>query len=1360
MQMLSIKSIKYLFAILLVFGLGLIGYAQNRLVFNHLVVENGLSPNSVLSIVKDSQGFMWFGTKYGLNRYDGREIKVFKNSPQHKNSIASNDFVKALTLDNDKVLWVGSLWGLDKFNPESESFTHSVTGVDRANCIYKDREGVLWLGSNNGLTYSTDKNNKVFRAFNLGLKVPYQVQAIFQDHINRIWVGTTVGLVRLTKVKGRYHILFFNHSKDVNSISGNFITTVTEDQKKRLWVGTKYDGISLYEENKNSFKRFLHSDNSSNSLVNDHVRKILVDRWGKLWIGTQEGLSIINPETEKFENYVHDSADPSSLSQNSIHDIYEDNCGSVWIGTYFGGLDVVHTIVTPFEVYQDNKYKSSISSNIISTIVEDGKHNLWIGTEAGGLNYFNRETNTFKAYKNTLKDGASLSSNLVKSILIDKSQRVWIGTALGGINLFRPEKNDFVHYRSREFDKNSLSSDEVNCVFEDSEGKFWVGTQLGLDRFYPETGLFKPVNLKSISNTDKQVAIVFEDSKHNIWLGTRHSIKFRPKGSSNYVTFIGGSTPGLANSYANCFFEDKQGTIWIGTYHGGLSAYDPIKKTFRTYAAKEGLAEDNILAILEDDRGFLWLSSENGLIKFDKHRITFKVYNNSDGLPGNVFNNASSLRDSKGQMFFGGYNGLVSFYPDQIRENHFSPRVVFTSLKLFNENVQLDAEDGLLKKAMSLTKEITFSSKQNVFTIEFAALNYVKPKKNRYKYKLEGFDKNWSEGAIPSATYTNLPSGRYTFLVKGSNNDGLWNETPIKIEIRVLPPIWRTWWAYFLYAIAGGVLFYFILRFTRRQQRLESELYFEHLNNERQQELYQMKLDFFTRISHEIRTPLTLIFAPLEKLIKLTKENNMVNYQLYGIKRNTDRLLRLISELLDFRKIETGNAKLQVSENDLVAFCRSIYNSYEGLAEIKNIAYSFSCKEEQIYTWFDISQMEKVFYNILSNAFKYTPDGGKISFSIDKETEGVKVVIADTGIGIPLEVQDKIFTNFYQVNSGSATIEGWGIGLALVKNIVDLHSGEITVSSTPSSSVVNGNTALSVTLLLGKAHFKPDELLAEEMVIQAEASIPEIMVWNENSPLDKIIEEKKYTIQVVEDNDELRGFIVQSLQSTYHVLESLNGLEGWKKAIEHIPDLIVSDVTMPELNGLEFCSRLKAEESTNHIPVIMLTAMASHLHQVDGLEAGADIYITKPFSIQVLELSIRNLLQGRESLKEKYIKQIMLSPRKLESVSPDEKFLNKLMLLIEENMEDSEFNVSSLVENIGMSQTVLYKKIKALTGLSILDFTKSQRLKRAAQLLAEQNLSIAEVAYTVGFNDRKYFSKEFRKQFGVAPSEYNKKINE
>lgn len=1356
MQMLSVKSIKYFFAVFFVCGTGLLGFSQNRLVFNHLIVEDGLSPNSVLSIVKDSQGFMWFGTKYGLNRYDGREIKVFKNSPQHKNSIASNDFVKALTLDNDKVLWVGSLWGLDKFNPESESFTHSVTGVDRANCIYKDREGVLWLGSNNGLTYSTDKNNKVFRKFNLGLKIPYQVQAIFQDHLNRIWIGTTAGLVRLMKVKGRYQSHFFTHTGNVNTISGNLITTITEDKKGRLWIGTKYDGINLYEENKNSFKRYFHSENSPRSLVNDHVRKILVDRRGKLWIGTQEGLSILDPETEKFENYVHDSANPSSLSQNSIHDIYEDNCGSVWIGTYFGGLDVVHTIVTPFEVYQDNKYKSSISSNIISTIVEDGKHNLWIGTEAGGLNYFNRETNTFKAYKNTLKDGSSLSSNLVKSILIDKAQRVWIGTALGGINLFRPDKNDFVHYRNREFDNHSLSSDEVNCVFEDSEGRFWVGTQLGLDRFYPETGQFNVVDIKSINNIDKQVAILFEDSKHNMWIGTRHSIKYRPKGSNSYVTFVGGSTSGLANSYANCFFEDKQGTIWIGTYHGGLSAYHPLKKTFSTFTEKDGLPGDNILAILEDDKGFLWLSSENGLVKFDKQRITFKVYNTSDGLPGNVFNNTSSLKDSKGQMFFGSYNGLISFYPDHIKENDFSPSVVFTSLKLFNQPVQINEEDGLLKRAMSLTKEITFTSQQNVFTIEFAALNYIKPRKNRYKYKLEGFDKNWNEGVNPSATYTNLPAGKYTFLVKGSNNDGLWNETPAKLEIHILPPIWRTWWAYSLYFIAGSFLFYFILRFTRRQQRLESELYFEHLNNERQQELYQMKLDFFTRISHEIRTPLTLIFAPLEKLIKLTRENHMVNHQLYGIKRNTDRLLRLISELLDFRKIETGNAKLQVSENELVAFCRSIYNSYEGLAEIKNIAYSFTCEEEQIYTWFDIGQMEKVFYNILSNAFKYTPDGGKISFTIISETERVKVVIADTGIGIALEVQDKIFTNFYQVNSGPATVEGWGIGLALVKNIVDLHRGEINVSSTQASNGGNGNTALSVSLSLGNTHFTPDELLTEDIVMQPEAHLPELLVWNENGPDDVIIPEKKYTIQVVEDNDELRGFIVQSLQSTYHILESLNGLEGWIKAIEHIPDLIVSDVTMPELNGLEFCSRLKADESTNHIPVIMLTAMASHLHQVDGLEAGADVYITKPFSIQVLELSIRNLLQGRESLREKYVRQIMLTPRKLECESPDEKFLNKLMSLIEQNMEDPEFNVSSLVENIGMSQTVLYKKIKVLTDLSIADFIKSQRLKRAAQLLTEHNLNIAEVAYAVGFNDRKYFSKEFRKQFGVSPSEYDK----
>jgi ligand-binding sensor domain-containing protein/signal transduction histidine kinase/DNA-binding response OmpR family regulator len=1362
----------FLITILLLW-LGNAAFAQ--LSFDHLSVTNGLSQSTVLSICKDSRGYMWFGTRDCLNRYDGKGVKIYRTDPDDPSTISAEDYIYALLEDKQDNLWIGTQNGLNRYIPEKDAFER--IPYDPKNpksisdkivlSILADSKGRVWFGTNNGLSMLDRSDSREFKKF-------YQkdgiagnaVYTVFEDSQGNIWVGTTEGLTKMALKNGQYVFTTFRHNAaDPNSISGNSIKAIAEDQQGRIWIGSETDGLNRYVPATGSFVHFKYSPLAADGLSNDIIRKIMVAKNGSLWIATMNGLNILDPNSLRFTVYRHDSDSRKSLSDNSIKEIYEDEQGSVWIGTMFGGVNVAHRNTIPFTVYKYSKYRNSISSDIISVIAADAQGNLWIGTEGQGLNYLDVKTGLFRKYINDPRDPGSLSNNTIKAIFKDRKNRIWVGLYQGGLELFIPATGKFKHYPHDPRNPNSVSYGYVSSIAEDDQGHLLIGTSSrGLNILDPESGTFTLINdlpTKGLKLSSSYIRFAYQDSKRNVWVGTPKGLNLLTPGAAQFTVFFKGSSKdSLQSNQLSCIREDHRGQIWIGSLRGGLSLYQPKTRSFTTYTMANGMASDNIIDLLEDNEGNLWISTDRGLTKFDIKRKSFKNYNITDGLPANEFNINSAYKDKSGNLFFGSYNGLVSFMPRDIKENTLLPKTVFSGLKLFNKPVAINGPDKLLKADISFTKSITFSADQNIFTIDFLALNYIQPQRNQYAYKLDGFEKDWNYVKIPSATYTNLPAGKYQFLVKGSNNDGLWNETPASLEIRILPPLWQTWWAYLLYFIAAGALLYFALRFTLRQQKLESELFYEHLNNERQQELYQMKLDFFTRISHEIRTPLTLIFAPLEKLIQLTKENRMVNQQVLGIKRNTDRLLRLISELLDFRKIESGNVSLQVSENDLVAFCRNIYNAYQGLAEVKNITYRFNSPEEQLLVYFDISQMEKVFFNILSNAFKYTPDGAEISFDISKENDRVKVVITDTGIGIPADVQAKIFTNFYQVKPDTLAAEGWGIGLALVKNIVDLHKGEIVVESEPAVEGRNGKTRLMVVLPLGKAHFSAEELVGADALIKTVTDIPEIIAEMPAEETGQEREsEKKYTVQIVEDNDELRGFIVQSLQNTYHLIESVNGLQGWEAAIENVPDIIVSDVTMPELDGLELCLRLKQEERTNHIPVIMLTAMASHLHQVSGLEAGADVYITKPFSIQVLELSIRNLLQGREDLKRKYMQQIMLHPRKLDLVSPDEKFLNKLMQLVEDKMEDPDFNVGSLVADIGMSQTVLYKKIKALTGLSITDFIKSQRLKQAAQLLADHKLNISEVAYSVGFNDRKYFSKEFRKQFGVAPSDYHQKTD-
>ncbi len=1312
---------------------------------------------------------MWFGTRDGLNRYDGRKVKVYKTDENDPASISGNDYIYAIHEDKEKNLWIGTQNGLNRYIPESDSFERIPFSPSNKSSISDlivltisaGNNGRLWFGTNNGLSLLKNSSSRDFQKFYSkdGLAGD-AVYAVLEDSKGNVWVGTTTGLTMMRPKGDQYIFKSFNHSAtDAGSISANSVKTITEDRRGNIWIGTETDGVNLFIPQTQSFRRFIFNPLQENGLSNNNIRKIIIDKTGDLWIATMNGLNIMDAETGKIKVYKHDSDNNKSLSDNSIKDIYQDNHGSVWVGTMFGGVNVTHLNTIPFAVEKHSKYRNSISSDIISVITADNQGNLWIGTEGQGLNYYNVKNKTYKHFINDPLDAHSLSSNTVKSVFKDRKGQMWIGLFQGGLEQFIPSTGKFKHYRPDPKNPNAISYGYVSSITEDKNGFLWVGTSYkGLNQFDPEKRIFKVYNDQPSSTlklSSSYIRVVYSDSKNNLWVGTANGLNLigPDRKQVRYFFKKKDSKTNLQSNHINSIKEDSKGNIWIGSYHGGLSLYQPKASSFVTYNTTHGIASDNIIDILEDKEGYLWISTDRGLSKFDVKKKVFKNYTTRDGLPANEFNYQSAYKDKNGKLYFGSYNGLVSFTPQEIEENTNIPKVVFSDLKLFNIHVPINGPDELLTKDISLTEEITFKASQNIFTIEFLALNYIKPERNRFAYKLEGFEKDWNYVSTPSATYTNLPPGTYDLLVKASNNDGLWNNNPAKLAIRILPPLWKTWWAYWLYFIIISTTLYFVIRFFRRQARLETELYYEHLNNENLQELYQTKLDFFTRISHEIRTPLTLIAAPLENLIQYTAGNNMVNKQLSQIKNNTDRLLRLISELLDFRKIESGNMKVMVAEQNLVSFCKEIFESFKVIASQKNIEYNFNSERGVIPAYFDSSQLEKVFYNILSNAFKYTADGGEISFHIKDEGDYIHISITDNGIGIPEEDQEKIFTNFYQVNSSSAKKEGWGIGLALAKNIIEQHYGDISISSTLHGKDTAGSTSFNVTLNKGKSFFN------EEQVVEGPKVNEALKVNILPEEVEETIKEeetisKEYVILIVEDNEELRAFIRESLAKRYDILESDNGVGGWEIAKEQIPDIIISDVTMPGMDGMELCAKLKNDESTSHIPVIMLTALAASMHQISGLEAGADIYLTKPFSIQVLELSVKNVIASREALKEKFSKQVMLMPRRVEIQSPDEKFLNKLMQLVADHMEDPDFNVTALVTYIGMSQTVLYKKIKALTDMSITDFIKSQRLKRAAQLLQENKMNISEVAYSVGFNDRKYFSKEFKKQFGKAPTEY------
>nr|WP_294877194.1 hybrid sensor histidine kinase/response regulator transcription factor [uncultured Pedobacter sp.] len=1330
---------------------------KNNISFNHLTVEDGLSQSSVLSIAQDSMGFMWFGTKDGLNKFNTQRFEVFKHDKNNNTSLSSSQNINYLLTDRKGNLWVATQKGLNLYLPKSNSFKRFLHDPKDKNSIsdniirnlFEDKKGNIWVGTDNGLNklIGPDKFQRFYNSNVKGQGLAHSlIKAIYQDHNNVLWIATLKGLTSMKEEKGKYVFQsYFHDPSNSASLINNDLSAIFEDQYHNLWIGTHNNGLELMDRATGTFKHYSAKSEQSNGLSSNVIRKIKADKDGKLWISTLNGIDIFDVKTGKFTVLNHIPNDPLTLNQNSTYDILKDAAGSMWVGTYYGGVNVYHANSTPFREYKTSLGGNGISSNVISAIVEDESHNLWIGTEAEGLNYYNRTTGKFKAVKNQIGNPNSLSSNLVKAISIDKKGRVWVATYEGNLDVYLPSSGTFKHYKPNSADPHALNSNRIVCLLHDSQGRLWVGTRAQGVFLYNETKDNFSVLSSPVYNQElKFVRTFFEDAAKNIWIATNSGI-YIASANSNQIKEFKSKSSDFKFDDINFIKEDSKGNIWIGSYESGLIKYDKNRDTSR-FTVNDGLPSNNTVGFLEDSKGNLWISTSNGLSKFDGK--VFKNYTVDDGLPGNVFNYNSSFKDSKNEMFFGGYNGMVSFFPDEIRDNKKIPKAIFTRLRLFNKPVNINDKTGLLTQNIGLTKELTFSYNQNIFTIDFAILNYIKSEKNRYAYQLKGFEKGWNYVATPQATFTNLPAGRYVLLIKGANNDGVWTNKPEEMIINVNPPYWKTWWAYLIYILFLSGLIFLVLRFLWIRTLLRKE-----------HEIYQMKLDFFTNVSHEIRTPLTLIVGPLEHLVNETKESPALNRRLLTVKKNAGRLTRLVNELMDFRKAESGNMELNVAPGNIVSFAKEIYISFTYVALKNHIDYRFNCDEDIIEVYFDSEQLEKVLFNLLSNAFKFTPDHGVIRLDIVKTNDNyVEIRVADNGKGIPEESRNKIFTNFYQVRDHRSGNTGTGIGLALAEKISRLHHGRLSLVNNDELKDEDVHTCFSLRLKLGKEHFKKDELIEQYISIENPIlyqQVSEIEPVKNYEPAEKT--EDGITVLIVEDNVEVRSFIAQSLKQSYQVIEANNGEEGVKIAIEKIPDIIVSDVMMPVMDGLELCRTLKTDPRTSHIPIILLTARSGNIHEINGLKTGAEAYITKPFSINSLQLNIYNLLTLQANMRRKFSQQITLQPTNILIESADEEFLNKIMGLIEANFNNEDFSVNTLAAEVGMSTPILYKKIKALTDLTVNNFIKSVRLKRAAQLLKHDVYTVYEVAYMVGFSDSKYFSKEFAKQFGQTPSEYSLK---
>jgi len=1380
----SFHAIRELFIVsLLLFFCSLSAYNQNNnYSFDHLTVEEGLSQSTVLAITQDTKGFIWIATRDGLNRYDSHNIKVYRNNFDDPSSITSNA-VSSLLIDCKGQLWIGTDKGICIYNPDKDNFKHIVNVSGKFSslsnndifAIYEDRDKNIWVGTRNGLNLLVGGDtSKIIRIYHnpkiKGSLADSYARTIFQDKKGDIWVGTIKGLSQFkAKRQNEYTITNYLYAENnPNTISDNWINSIGEVDNETLWIGTEKGGLNIFDRKNNIFYSSRNKAKNPQyqsiiSKVGQQIRIIKKDNNGQYWIGAIGGLYVYDPLNRQIHEYYTNSDNPSSLSDNSIRSIFIDRDGSYWIGTYYGGVNIFNQMSKQFDHFKQPGKNSPLLFKIASALYEDFEHNLWFCIEGEGIIHWNPQKNTYETYKHKAEDPTSISNDNVKCIYPDGHEGLWIGT-FNGLNYFSFKTKKFTQYHAEAGNPNSIPSGRVYDIKSDVEGVFWIATNGG--GLYSYNKLTKKIETFHVS--EKNINTLYSDyltclsfdSRGRLWIGSSTGLNIKyPNGRITQFKATSNSKETVDGKFVLFVYEDHLKRIWAGTRGGGLFLFNEKSSDFQNFTTENGLPGNNIFGMLEDEHGFLWLSTENGISKFDPGKNKFLNYNKNDGVICKEFNYNSYLKDHSGNMYFGGYNGIVIFDPDNIRTNTAVPTMVFTKLKLFNNSSKTEPKNRLSEQSITTAKSVTIKSFQNVFTIEFSLLNFINPEKNQYEYKLEGFEENWKKASTPEATYMNLAPGKYTFLVKGCNNDGIWNETPIAITIRVLPPLWKTWWAYIIYILILFFISAFFVRFTRVRLKLEQELYLEHLENTKQNELHQSKLRFFTNISHEIRTPLTLIISPLENLIANWEGEVEIKKRLLSINNNARRLLRLINQLLDFRKQETGNIHLKVTEANIVKFTDEIIQSFKEYAILKKIELYFHSANSEINAYFDRSELEKVFYNLLTNAFKFVPEkDGRVDVWIKSDNKWVTFIIEDNGKGISREHLDKIFDRFYQVENTGMEDFGFGIGLSLAKGIIELHHGEISVQSTESTATSNGKTVFTVKIPLGQEHFNKQEISNDiQTADQIESYVdldPTENVRHASFHTLNPLETNKYTLLIVDDNIEIRDFLTERLKRNYSILEAEDGEQAWNIAVKDVPDLIISDVVMPKLDGITLTNRLKNDERTSHIPVILLTARNELSNQLEGLETEADSFLTKPFNINVLELKIRNILRSYNKLKARYSRIVTLEPVNTEITGPEEKFLQRLMLVIEKHIADTEFNVAKLVDEIGMSRPVLFRKLKALTDMSIIDLIRTTRLKKAASLLKQKKMTIAEVSYAVGFTDSKYFSKAFRQQYGKTPSEY------
>ena len=1323
-----------------------------QITFSYISINEGLSQSTVFSIDQDKRGNMWFATYDGVNKYDGYAFTVYQHNEDDPNSIA-NDISRIVKTDSQGRVWIGTRDGLSRYDEEKDifqNFFYEKNGKHlQVNGIEEISPEQLLISTPEGLIMFDIKESK-FRDDSFSTAMHKTIASTLYRQDDQIYIGTsTDGLYT-------YSITQKTFEKVIPILGTKQIQAILQQSPTRIWVATEGAGLFLINPKTKEIKNYLHSPSNPKSISSNYIRSLAMDSQNRLWIGTFNDLNIYHEGTDSFASYSSNPVENGSLSQRSVRSIFMDSQGGMWLGTYFGGLNYYHPIRNRFKNIRNIPYKNSLSDNVVSCIVEDKDKNLWIGTNDGGLNLYNPITQRFTSY--TLQEDESargIGSNNIKAVYVDeKKSLVYIGTHAGGLSILHRNSGQVENFNQR---NSQLVNENVYAILPDGEGNLWLGTLSALVRFNPEQRSFTTIEKEKDGTpvVSKQITTLFRDSHKRLWIGGEEGLSvFKQEGLDIQKASIL-PVSNVTKLFTNCIYEASNGVIWVGTREG-FYCFNEKDKQIKRYNTTNGLPNNVVYGILEDSFGRLWLSTNRGISCFNPETEKFRNFTESDGLQSNQFNTASYCRTSVGQMYFGGINGITTFRPELLLDNPYTPPVVITKLQLFNKVVRPDDETGILTKNISETKSITLKSWQTAFSIEFVVSNYISGQHNTFAYKLEGYDKEWYYLTDSrTVSYSNLPQGTYQFLVKAANSDGKWNPIPTALEIIVLPIWYKTWWALLIFFATFAGFITFVFRFFWMRKSMEAQLEIERRDKEHQEEINQMKMRFFINISHELRTPLTLILTPLQEIINKISDRWTRN-QLEYIQRNANRLLHLVNQLMDYRRAELGVFELKAKKGNAHQLIQDNFLFYDKLARHKKITYTLHSELEDKEVLFDANYLELIVNNLLSNAFKYTESGQSITVTLKEENGWLLLQVSDTGIGIPINKQGKIFERFYQIESEHV---GSGIGLSLVQRLIELHHGRIELDSEE-----NKGSTFSVYLPQDLSVYKPSELASnneqnEEEQVYSTNSKAMYFIDTEKVENESVEsgDKKRGTILIVEDNNEIRRYLNNGLADLFNTLEAGNGEEALEKLKDNEVDVIVTDVMMPVMDGIKLCKNVKQNIRTCHIPVIILSAKTDIKDQMEGLQMGADDYIPKPFSLAILTTKIQNMMRTRRRMLDKYAKSLEVEPEKITFNAMDEALLKRDMAIVEKNMDNIEFSTDEFAREMNMSRSNLHLKLKAITGESTIDFIRKIRFNEAAKLLKDGRYTVAEVSTMVGFNTPSYFATSFKKYFGCLPTEYIKK---